>query len=168
MMAVVEDFVPLCRVVRPHGLRGDVMIHAYHDPKTLTHYGPLVTASGVVLAVQASRPQGKGWALHLEGITTRDQAEALRGIELGVARTALPALEADAWYHTDLLGSVVVDADNGDVLGRVVAVQNYGAGDFFDIQTPTGGEMTLPLTKDAVVEIHLPDKKIVARRGFCL
>jgi 16S rRNA processing protein RimM len=168
MMALADDFVPLCRIVRPHGLRGEVMIHAYHDPKTLTHYGPLHTAAGVALMIKKSHAQGKGWALNLEGVTTRDHAEALRGVELGVARSALPTLEDDAWYHTDLIGSVVVDEDSGDVLGQVIAVQNYGAGDFFDIQTPSGGEVTLPLIKDAVVDIALPEKKIVARRDFCL
>ena len=168
MMTPADDFVPLCRILRPHSLGGDVIIHAYHDPKTLMTYGPLKTVTGDAFVVKKTRPQGKGWVLHLEGISTRTHAETLRGTELGVARSALPVLEDDAWYHTDLIGSVVVDEESGDVLGQVIAVQNYGAGDFFDIQTPSGGVVTLPLIKDAVVDIRLPEKKIVARRGFCL
>jgi 16S rRNA processing protein RimM len=168
MILPVDDFVPLCRILRPHSLGGDVIIHAYHDPKTLMGYGTLTTATGNTFMIKKSRPQGKGWVLHLEGLSNRNDAETLRGFELGVARSRLPVLDEDTWYHTDLIGSVVVDEDSGDILGRVMAVQNYGAGDFFDIQTPTGGEVTLPLIKDAVVDIRLPEKKIVARRGFCL
>ena len=83
MILPVDDFVPLCRILRPHSLGGDVIIHAYHDPKTLMTYGPLKTVTGDAFVVKKTRPQGKGWVLHLEGISTRTHAETLRGVELG-------------------------------------------------------------------------------------
>jgi 16S rRNA processing protein RimM len=164
-----DDFVPLCRITRAHSLGGDVIIDAFHDPKTLMGYGTLTTAEGRSFSIKKSRPQGKSWALHLETINTRTDAEALRGLILGITRSRLPpVVEEDTWYHTDLLGCTVLDQETSEILGHVVAVQNYGAGDFFELKTPAGKDITLPLIPEAVIAIHLPEKQILACSRFCL
>ena len=72
-----------------------------------------------------------------KGVTTRDEAERLNGIELYVAREKLPATDEDEYYHTDLIGLAAVTTD-GDALGRVLAIHNFGAGDIIEIAPPKG------------------------------
>ena len=97
-----------------------------------------------------------------KGVTDRNAAEALRGTRLYVDREKLPETEdEETFYQADLVGLEAVTAE-GRRLGRVVAVQNFGAGDLLEI-APEGrksGEM-LPFTKNFVPEIDLAAGRLV-------
>ena len=82
----------------------------------------------------------------------REAAEALRGTLLTVARAALPALADGEYYHADLIGLAVVAAD-GAAVGRVAAVENYGAGDILEIEKPDGKRFMVPFRPEAVPEV---------------
>jgi 16S rRNA processing protein RimM len=69
-------------------------------------------------------------------------------------RSALPAPTEEEFYHADLIGMSVV-SDNGQDIGKVHAVHNFGAGDILEIQTSEGGSLDLPFTKAAVPKIDL-------------
>ena len=76
-------------------------------------------------------------------VSDRNSAEALRGQLLTVDRTALPPLEEGEYYHADLLGLPCVSAA-GEPLGKVVAVENFGAGDLVEIERPDGKRSLVP------------------------
>ena len=80
----------------------------------------------------------------------RTQAEALRGTELYVARGQLPEPEENEFYHADLVGLQAVD-EGGQLVGTVVAIQNFGADDLIEIRV-AGSNQTefLPFTKRCV------------------
>ena len=100
--------------------------------------------------------------MRVEGATTRNQAEALTGLELSVPRDNLPAAEEDEFYHADLIGLDVHDT-GGARLGRVTAVQNHGASDLLEIDTGTGrATVLLPFTLAAVPTVDLTARRIVA------
>src|SRR3546814_5399267 len=84
-------------------------------------------------------------------ITDRNTAEALRGTELCVPRSALPLLAEGEYYHADLIGLPCVST-SGEELGSVVAVENFGAGDILEIERPTGKRFMVPMRPDAVPE----------------
>lgn len=117
-----------------HGVRGEVKIKPFTgEAETIARLGPLSDESGArIFRIVAHRVAKGALIARLDGIDDRDRAEGLKGTRLYVARAALPPLEAESWYYSDLIGLSVED-DGGAVLGKVTAVQNYGAGDLLEI-----------------------------------
>ena len=95
------------------------------------------------------------------GVSTREAAEALKGVELFARRDQLPPPEADEFYYDDLVGLEAVDAA-GARLGRVVSLMNYGAGEILEIAPAEGGEtLLLPFTKSVARRIDFDAGQIM-------
>ena len=124
------------------------------DPTSLNDYGPLFASDGRVFEIERLRPSKGVVIAKFRGIDDRNAAEALNGVELFVERSALPPAEAGEYYHADLIGLEAVDAD-GQPLGRVVAVENFGAGDILEIAPPDGVSLLVPFTDAAVPVIDI-------------
>ena len=120
-----------------HGIRGEVLIRSYCNvPEDVAAYGPLTDKAGsrrFKLTVRGATK--RGLIARIDGIADRNAAEALRGTELFIDRDKLPEPDADEVYHADLIGLAAVDRD-GNAIGTVVAVQNFGAGDLLEVRTP--------------------------------
>jgi 16S rRNA processing protein RimM len=159
-------------IAAPHGVRGLVKVKSFTaDPAGIAAYGPLTDETGrrrVVLRVMSAAGGGAGTLIcRIDGVADRDAAEALRGLRLYVERAALPAPEEDEYYQADLIGLTAELAD-GTILGQVVAVQNYGAGDLLEIDRgegprPAGAPrlVDLPFTRAAVPRVDLPGRRLV-------
>ena len=151
-MAAAED-ERLCVgvIAGAHGVRGLVKIKSFtEDPAKLTAYGALTDESGARRYQVALTGRAKGVLLaRIEGVGDRDAARALSGARLYIARAALPEPEDEEYYHADLIGLAVEDRA-GAPLGRVAAVQNFGAGDILEIERPDQGTLLVPFTKAAV------------------
>jgi 16S rRNA processing protein RimM len=92
---------------------------------------------------------------------TRDAAEALRGIDLYVERDRLPAAAEGEFYYADLIGLAAVDPQ-GNRVGEIVAVQNYGAGDLLELRLAGQGQTELiPFTDAYVPEVDIAAKRVV-------
>jgi 16S rRNA processing protein RimM len=113
------------------------------------------------VAILSARPVKGGIVARLKGVDDRNAAEALRGLKLYIPRDALPEPEEDEFYLADLIGLSVETAD-GQVLGKVKTVQDFGAGDLLEIQPKAGASWWLPFTKEAVPEVRLADGKVIA------
>jgi len=146
------------------GVKGQVRLKSFTaHPEDIATYAPLETEDGSMeFSVQIEGAITNGLAARLSGISTKEQADALRGIRLFVPRTRLPALPDDEFYHTDLIGLDVVDT-GGTALGRVKAVLNHGAGDLLEIHGPgLKATVLLPFTQQAVPTVDLAAGRIVA------
>ena len=97
------------------------------------------------------RPTPQGAIARFAEVKDRNAAEALRGTELTVPRDALPLLGDGEYYHADLIG-LPVESAAGGVVGRVVAVDNFGAGDVIEIESPDGRRFMVPMRPEAVPE----------------
>jgi 16S rRNA processing protein RimM len=148
------------------GLRGDVRIMSYTaEPKAIAAYGPLrLGRDGPVRRLRVARSKGSIVVGRLEGVETREGAEAMRGTRLFVARSRLPRPDEDTYYHHDLIGLAVEDPA-GNRLGRVRAVHNHGAGDILDIAWADGGSDVIPFGKDWVPLVDLGAGRIVVDLG---
>ncbi|RZJ94562.1 MAG: 16S rRNA processing protein RimM, partial [Novosphingobium sp.] len=95
-------------------------------------------------------------------INSREDAEALNGIELFVDRDNLPdeELDDDEFYYADLEGLEAVDKD-GKSFGTVSAVFDFGAGDLLELKGPGRRPSLIPFTEAAVLEIDLEGGKIL-------
>jgi 16S rRNA processing protein RimM len=148
------------------GVRGEVRVTAFTaDPLALKAYGPLLRADGSVGLTLTTARAAKGAVIgRAKEIETKEQADALRGLKLFVPRERFPAPDEDEVYVTDLIGLEARDPD-GRVLGRIKAVQNFGASDMLEITPAEGGQTWyLPFTLEATPELHIADGWILAVR----
>lgn len=146
-----------------HGVRGLVKIKSFtEEPADLTAYGPLGDETGDCSFEIAVTGQAKGLLLaRIEGVADRDAAQALRGVRLYVDRAALPVpAKVEEFYQADLIGLAAEDPQ-GRPLGRIAAVENYGAGDYLEIVPPEGETLLVPFTKAAVPLIDIEAGRVV-------
>ena len=153
----------VARIGAAHGVRGAVKLWTFtEDPLAVKHYGPLSTKDGArQFEVTHVREAKDHLVATLKGVASREDAERLNGIELYVARDKLPATDEDEFYHADLIGLAAV-TQQGDALGRIIAVHNYGAGDISEIAPNGGGETKLlPFTNAVVPTVDLAAKRVI-------
>jgi 16S rRNA processing protein RimM len=147
----------------PHGVRGEVRLRSFTaEPAAIARYGPLETEDGRVLAIETMRP-GKGCLVaRFAGIRDRDAAEQLTNTKLYVPRDRLPEPEeADEFYHADLIGLTAFDPQ-GKVLGTVVALHNFGAGDLIELRPAHGGAtVLLPFNATVVPVVDIAGGRLV-------
>lgn len=158
-----QEWVCLGVITRPKGVRGQVRITSYTGrPDDLVAYGPLFAGPGGRVMEVAVREILKGGVVVavIAGVTDRDGAEALRGVELHVPRQALPETDGDEYYHADLVG-LQVEGVNGVIIGSVAALHNFGAGDILEVMSGDGDSFMVPFTRDAVTEIDIGGGRVV-------
>ncbi|MCA1416259.1 ribosome maturation factor RimM [Bradyrhizobium sp. NBAIM20] len=158
----MSALVCVARIGAAHGVRGAVKLWTFtEDPFAVRRYGPLSTKDGRRQFEIAQVREAKDHLVAtFKGVATRDEAERLNGIELYVARDKLPATDEDEYYHTDLIGLAAVTTD-GDALGRVLAIHNFGAGDIIEIAPLKGPTMLLPFSNAVVPEVDLKGGRVV-------
>lgn len=152
--------VTLAVVVGAHGIAGEVRLKVFAED--LSRH---TSFNGGALTLTSARTGSNGTIARFAEVASRNAAEALRGTQLTVPRATLPPLGEGEYYHADLLDLPVVSTD-GEALGRVVAIDNYGAGDVLEIERPTGKRFMVPMTPDAVPEWN--DARLVVEAAFAV
>ncbi len=155
------------RIAGAFGVRGELRISTYtEDPLSLTRYGELKREDGSpALRLQSARAVKDGIVARSPTVTTKEEADALRGLRLYVPRDALPEPEdEDEFYLADLIGLQAVDP-GGASLGRVKAVHAFGAGDVLEVD-PADGSPTwqVAFTREIVPEIAIPEGRLTIVR----
>jgi len=136
--------VVLAVIIGAHGVTGEVRLKVFAED-----LGAHKAFNRGALTLSALRHGPNGAIARFAEIGDRNRAEALRGAELSVPRSALPPLGEGEYYHCDLIGLAAVSTD-GEALGRVVAVENFGAGDVIEIEREGGKRFMVPMRADAV------------------
>ncbi len=163
---MTSKYLIVGRVSGAHGVRGDVRLSTFtQDPLAILDYRDLVRADGsAALTVLSARIAKGGVIARCKGIETKEQADGLKGLTLHVARSALPEPDDDEYYLADLIGLSAVNTD-GQRIGRVKSVQDFGAGDILEIDPAEGGPTWyLPFTRLAVPEVQISTGQIVIVR----
>ncbi len=144
------------------GVRGEVKIKPFTaDPMACVTYGVLLNETGqAVLTPTQPRVVKKFVAVSAQEVETREQAEALKSTKLYVLRSALPETDEDEFYYTDLIG-LNVETIEGEPMGRLKAIHDFGGGDIFEIQTPGQKDWYHPFTKLAVPNVDLKSGTII-------
>lgn len=121
------------RVVGAFGVRGEVKLESWTEPRSaIFGYRPWILRDARgnerELTTVRGRQIGKGLSAEIPGVEDRDAAEAMRGVEVFVPRSALPKPAEGEFYWSDLEGLAVVTVD-GVALGRVSHLFSTGAND---------------------------------------
>ena len=146
--------VPIGRIVGLYGVQGWLKIESWAEPRMrIFDYQPwlLGAAPGQETRVSGAegRTQGKGMVARLPGVDDRDQAAALVGTDIHVAREQLPPPAKDEYYWVDLEGLEVVTTDDVE-LGRVSHLFATGANDVVVVRDGTR-ERLIPFVQGSYV-----------------
>ena len=154
--------IVLAHVASAHGIKGDIVLRTHTgEPEALADYGPLTDVSGKrTFEIAQLRVTAKGVVVRFKGISDRTAAEALRGLDLYVEWSALPEARDGEYYHVDLIGLEAVSTE-GVVVGRVIAVQNFGAGEMLEIKRPDAKETEyVPFTDTFVPAVDIAHGRV--------
>jgi 16S rRNA processing protein RimM len=160
---LADRLIALGRFGAPQGVRGELRVKSYTgDPKAIDAYGPLTDAAGIRhFSLTVVRPLRDDMVVaRVEGVSTREAAAALTGVELFARRSQLPPPDAEEFYYDDLIGLEAV-TPAGARFGRVIAVLNHGAGEILEIAPVDGGEtLLLRFTRQVATEIDFSTRRI--------
>ncbi len=146
-----------------HGVRGLVKLRSFTaEPADIMAYGPLSDEAGARRFTVTLQGMVKdNFLAKVDGVTSREQAQALAGVRLYVDRNALPSTEdEDEFYHADLIG-LRAELTDGTVYGTVKAIYDFGAGDVLEVRTAGGPLEMLPFSKACVPVVDVRGGRIV-------
>lgn len=146
--------VLIAAVIGAHGLKGEVKLKLFTDD--LARYRRLHAKDGRVFTLVRARGDTAAFA----EVRDRAAAEALKGVELHVAREALPTVGEEEYYHADLIGLVAMDTEDR-AIGTVAAIHNFGAGDVIEIARPDGDTVLFPFARDFVPVVDIRARRVV-------
>lgn len=159
-----EDLVVIGRLARPHGLRGEMSVEVLSDfPE---RFVPGLAVIGVdaagkrrPLVVSAVRPNGERLLLTFQGVSSRTDADGLRGLDIAVPKGSEVPRPAGFVYHFDLEGCRAVDR-SGRELGLVTALEELGGRSLLTLRT-AAGERDVPFVEPIVVSVDLEKRLVV-------
>lgn len=163
MSTAVAEFVLLGKVVKAHGIRGELKIRPFvESPENIRQYQRLYItldeqppqSSAIPWTNRHSRTSGKGVILQLAECTSREQAEALAGAAIWLPIADLPPLPEGEFYLHSLRGKTVclVEAQGGEVLGKVQAIISSAGQDILVIRNDAE-EFLVPAVRAFVTSI---------------
>lgn len=156
-----NDMVCLGALAGAWGVQGAVRLKSFcADPAAIANYAPLVSEDGRSFGLKLLKPLSGAFAAKLEGVRTREEAEALKGTRLYAPRNRLPELDEDEFYHADLIGLTVRDT-GGTEIGTVRLVVDHGAGDILEISRPGQDSLLVPFTQAIVPTVDVAGDRIV-------
>jgi 16S rRNA processing protein RimM len=157
-----ENLVCVGRIAGGHGIRGWVRITSYTEiPENVGAYGPVTDETGEHMFELEVMRMAKAHVLaRIPGVEDRNAADALRGVRLFVPRDRLPAPDDDEFYYDDLVG-ILAETSDGEALGEILSVQEFGSGPMLEIGRKRGRTFLVPFTRDMVPIVDLAAGRIV-------
>ncbi len=139
---MAEDQVALAAIAGAHGISGEVRLKLFAESVDSLKRHKQVRVGARLLTLAGLKGDRTPIARFAE-VADRTAAEALRGQLVTIPRSALPPLEEGEYYHADLIG-LPCETEAGEPLGRVAAVEDFGAGDLLEIEKPDGRRALIP------------------------
>lgn len=167
--------VPAGRVGRAHGLDGSFYVTGARS--RLLAVGTAVTLSGRTATIVRRAGTDEHPIVRLEGISDREAAQELRGIELTVELAAAPALEEGEWWAQELEGCEVVDGERH--VGTVVGLMELPSCEALEVRlapadadsagtppTSQRSELLVPMVRDAIRHVDPVGRRIDVDMSF--
>jgi len=155
-----EKRICIGKINSAHGVKGLVKILPYCEDISLLNGKLFIGETGPdTLTITIKNSMGKFVLAQIDGVTTPEDAKKLK-CSLFVPRETLPDIDdKDTFYIEDLLGINAID-DNQNIIGVVINVPDFGAGDLLEIKPKSGPTYYIPLLHEAVGDIDLEAKTV--------
>ena len=144
-----------------HGIKGEVKLKSYTEiPENLFSYKHFYTEnSNKPINLKFVRKVKQNLICKIENITTRNDAEKLRGLKLLIKRDQLSTLADDEFYQVDLLGFQVYNL-NRDSLGEIITFNDFGGGLLIEVKK-NHKKFYLPMSSDFLEDINYVEREVV-------
>ena len=145
-----------------HGVRGLLRLRSFTAiPEAISDYAPLTDETGKRrFEIEIKSTAKDFFIVQIEGVKSREDADALRGAKLFVSREKMPKTGKEEYYEADLIGLPVKDKSGND-FGSVRSIHDYGAGVFLEIGTSKESAFMLPFRDAFVPKLDLKEGLIV-------
>lgn len=155
------------RLLRPHGLRGEIKVEIHSDYPERFEPGSELIATlprrpAQRLRVRLFRLVRGGGLVAFKGYETRDQAEELRGARLEIERSRVPKAPPGSFYHYELEGCHCFDEEHGE-LGQVTDVIEDGGGHLLQLSRGGDHQLLVPFVKAFLVQVDIEEGRIDLR-----
>lgn len=147
-----DKLIYLGVITGSHGVKGHVTIKSFtNNPKTIASF-LVEDERGQALSLQFIREAKRDIICAILGVNDRNSADNYRGTKLYTKRSNLPELDDSEYYIEDLIGMNVLS--DGSVIGSIIAIHNFGAGDLIEISYTDAKSELFPFTKERFPEIN--------------
>ncbi len=163
-----EGRVPVGRITRPHGLKGELRVQPFLSERDILkafsvfYLGKSPDALRLEPLEVRYAPGGRDLLFRFRGVEDLSSAEALRGRVLYVDRADFPEPDEGEYYYFQLEG-LEVRNEKGEILGRVRGVMPVGPYDLLEVETREGRTFYLPMVEEVIVRIELAEGYILVR-----
>ncbi|MEW6567543.1 MAG: ribosome maturation factor RimM [Chloroflexota bacterium] len=158
------QYLAVGRVLRPHGVRGELLVEVAPDlvglisPKTPVYLGPRHKHC----VVRSLRRHRRQVLLSLEGCGDREAAERWRGAEIDIRLAELEPLPSGVYYDWQMVG-LHVWTESGELLGVMKEILRTGANDVYLVRSASGDELLLPALDSVILEVDLDEGRLLVR-----
>lgn len=149
--------ITLAAIIGAHGIGGEVRLKLFAEGVESLQRLKKVFVGDREMTLKSVKAGGGTPIARFAEVSDRNSAEALRSQLITIGRSDLPPLEEGEYYHADLIG-LPCESFEGEPLGKVVAVENFGASDILEIEKPDGKRTMVPFRQGVA---DLTDGKIV-------
>ena len=150
------EFLAVGRIVRPHGIRGALLVEAIseliHDLRADQHV--FLGEEHKVFNIRDFRSHKRGYLLFVEGCEDRNSAELWRDQRIYIRFDETDALPEGTYFHFQILG-LTVETEEGERLGTIANILHTGANDVYIVQDEGGNELLLPAIESVIRKVDL-------------
>lgn len=153
----MKQYLEIAKIINTHGIHGDLKLELWCDsPAVIKRIRTLYLneAGTESLSVYDARMHGKFLLLKARGITNPEDGARYRGTVLYADRADIPKKDGD-FFIVDLIGTPVIDADNGTVYGTLSDIIENPANDLYEVKTKNG-PVYLPAVRQFLVRLDPP------------
>ena len=156
------DYLVVGRIVRPHGIRGGLVVEQFSKLIQSIRPGSEIFLGGstTLSIVRSIRSHRGRYLLVIEGCEDRDTAEQWRDAEIRLESGDVESLQEGEYYHWQLLG-LHVCCEDGETLGEIAEILETGANDVFVVRNESGDEILLPAIESVIRDVDLEQRKVV-------
>lgn len=159
----MNDLLAVAFVNKPQGIKGDLKVEVLlDDPANISHFATLYGENNDQFSVDSSYRVGDGYALHLSTINSIEEAMTLKNKYLYAKRADLVKMVGeDKFFIDDIIGKIAI-FDDGETVGIIVDVENFGASDIVFIKSRKYTNLSFANIGNVIISVD--DKKVVLNK----